>query len=248
VTATTGTGPLAAAAEALAGLDCASLDAPATLAALTAVRRLAADAERAELALSQAARGGGATWSQIAAAMGARGRQGAQKRHADLSRRYPRPPVVDTAPPAAPAPERAPISPRAAVKPSRAARAGASHATGSGTSRPAPERALRHARRSARPPKVTPGVIGEGRYELVRAPDWADSRAWHVMVGGKRAGTVRPTWRGEGTRHGWEAVHPSGTVLPATGTGRVTAAGNARTRDAAAVSLLNVLLREQGRR
>jgi hypothetical protein len=35
----------------------------------------------------------------------------------------------------------------------------------------------------------------------------------------------------------------SGTVLPATGTRRLNAAGNACTRDAAAVSLLDVLLR-----
>lgn len=34
-------------------------------------------------------------------------------------------------------------------------------------------------------------------------------------------------------------------TLPASGTGRTTPAGNARTRDAAAVSLLHALLRRQ---
>jgi hypothetical protein len=66
-----------------------------------------------------------------------------------------------------------------------------------------------------------------------------------VLVSGRRAGQIRPTWRGERRRHGWEAVGNAGTALPATGTGRVTAAGNARTRDAAAVSLLHTLLRKQ---
>jgi hypothetical protein len=38
-----------------------------------------------------------------------------------------------------------------------------------------------------------------------------------------------------------ERAAGAGTVLPATGTRRLTAAGNACTRDAAAVSLLDVL-------
>jgi hypothetical protein len=37
----------------------------------------------------------------------------------------------------------------------------------------------------------------------------------------------------------------SGLALPAKGTGRTTPAGNARTRDAAAVSLLRALQRQQ---
>jgi hypothetical protein len=56
--------------------------------------------------LTSAARGGsldGATWSRIAAAMGARSRQTAQKRHADLTRRR-CPPTVD-APAAQPRPQ-----------------------------------------------------------------------------------------------------------------------------------------------
>jgi hypothetical protein len=52
-----------------------SLDAADALTSLTAARRLAADLERNELALIEAARAGGATWSQIAAAIGARNRQ-----------------------------------------------------------------------------------------------------------------------------------------------------------------------------
>jgi hypothetical protein len=70
-------------------------------------------------------------------------------------------------------------------------------------------------------PKITPGIIGEGRYEIVKAPDHSETRAWLVLVGGKRAGLVRPTWRGERGRYGWEAVDNAGTALPATGVGRV---------------------------
>jgi hypothetical protein len=112
----------------------------------------------------------------------------------------------------------------------------------------------RTGRRRTADPTITPAVIGEGRYELVRAPGHAESRAWQVLVGGTPAGLVRPTWRRErGRRPGWEAVDNSGMTLPATGTGRTTPAGNARTtpagnartRDAAAVSLLHALLRRQ---
>jgi hypothetical protein len=41
-------------------------------------------------------------------------------------------------------------------------------------------------------PKITPGTIGEGRYEIVKAPDHAETRAWLVLVGGKRAGPGPP--------------------------------------------------------
>ena len=101
-------GPLAAAATALAGINGTAreggMDAAAALAAITTARKLAAELEHGELAFIEAARGGGATWSQIAAAMGARNRQTAQKRHADLARRCPRPPSVDT--PSPPEPRR----------------------------------------------------------------------------------------------------------------------------------------------
>jgi len=94
----------AAAAEILAGIGGAArrggMDTTAALAAITAVRSLAAELEDSVLGFIEAARGSGATWSQIAAAMGARNRQTAQKRHADLARRCPRPQSVDT--PAAP--------------------------------------------------------------------------------------------------------------------------------------------------
>jgi hypothetical protein len=63
------------------------VDVPAALDVLTRVRAAAADLERAELAAIGAARAGGATWQQIAAALGMRGRTGAQKRHTDLARR-----------------------------------------------------------------------------------------------------------------------------------------------------------------
>jgi hypothetical protein len=414
-------------------------DTETVLACLAVARSLAAEIEQAELALIEAARDGGATWAQIAAAMGARNRQTAQKRHADLSRRLQRPPVVDigepgtaavpepetaqesvTAPASAgpgdeavpaPPPDEVPLRRRPAPGlgpewaitgddggditlwredrragtvgrapfssgwearrasggpvttlaakggryPSRAkalaalaadaeharrratlarqvplaaagpgwqlaqtladkdegawqviapdgtragtvrrsypgartwtatagdpeARHGTLLALYPGADQAAPDgdwrtrddaaRAVAIARdpgiededlppasAPARPagtgrrttdPRITPAVISEGRYELVRAPDHAESRAWQVLVGGKPAGLVRPTWRRErGSRPGWEAADNSGMALPASGTGRVTPAGNARTRDAAAVSLLRALLRQQ---
>jgi hypothetical protein len=94
-------------------------------------------------------------------------------------------------------------------------------------------------------PRITGAIIAEGLYELVRAPDHAETRAWHVLVGGRLAGLVRPTWRGERSRPGWEPVDTAGIALPATGIGRTTPAGNARTRDAAAVSLLRAIQRQQ---
>lgn len=65
---------------------------------LDQLTRIRAQAERAELKLIRQARTQGATWQQIATALGMSGRTSAQKRHADLSRRCqdqasrPRPP------------------------------------------------------------------------------------------------------------------------------------------------------------
>jgi hypothetical protein len=81
----------------------------------------------------------------------------------------------------------------------------------------------------------------------VRAPDYAETRAWHVLAGARKAGLARRTWRGERARPGWEGIDNSGAAVPATGTGRVTAEGNARTRDAAAISLLTTLRRKGNR-
>jgi hypothetical protein len=78
-------------ADAVGTAEAGGLDATGSLAALILARASADGLERAELTLMDAARADGATWQQIAAAMGARGRSGAQKRHADLSRRHPRP-------------------------------------------------------------------------------------------------------------------------------------------------------------
>ena len=93
------TGDIAGAMEALAGQIAAvgsgNLDAAAALSSLTAARRLATELERGELTLIEAARDDGATWAQIATAMGANNRQTAQKRHADLARRLERPPAMD---------------------------------------------------------------------------------------------------------------------------------------------------------
>ena len=100
----TGGDGLASVTEALTALTATArgggLDDTAALTALAAARRLAAEFERSELALIEAARAAGATWSRIATAMGAGNRQTAQKRHADLARRCPRPPSVDAPPPA----------------------------------------------------------------------------------------------------------------------------------------------------
>jgi hypothetical protein len=74
------------------------LDAAAALGSLSAARRVAAELERSELVFIEAARDSGATWAQIAAAMGAVGRQTAQKRHTDLTRRFQRPLSVDMPP------------------------------------------------------------------------------------------------------------------------------------------------------
>ena len=249
----TGGDGLASVTEALTALTATArgggLDDTAALTALAAARRLAAEFERSELALIEAARAAGATWSRIATAMGAGNRQTAQKRHADLARRCPRPPSVD-APPPAPEPGPPETSPGTTHDPGPAGRRETKSAAEVSPDRedprpePTPAPAATAGQRPA-VPRITGAVIAEGRYELVRAPDHAETRAWHVLVGGRRAGLVRPTWRGERSRPGWEAVGNAGTALPAAGIGRITIAGNARTRDAAAVSLLRALLRQQ---
>jgi len=250
-----GSDALADVAQTLAGTAAAaragSLDDTAALTALAATRQIAAELDRSELALIEAARDAGATWTRIAAAMGARNRQTAQKRHADLTRRRPRPPSVDTPAPQVPDTRQDDDIPEAKTL----VNAGALPKS---TTRPPrrPANASDHARMPATPgpqaprkrpaaPKITGAIIAEGRYELVRAPDHAETRAWHVLVGGRLAGLVRPTWRGERSRPGWEPVDAAGIALPATGIGRTTPAGNARTRDAAAVSLLRALQRQQ---
>ncbi len=219
----------AGAEEALAGLLSAARgssppDTATALAALSAARRLAGDLERGELALIEAARSGGASWSQISAAvLGARNRQTAQKRHAGLARRFPRPPSVDTAPRNIPGARPAPAAGSREAGDSRRP----------GRSAPPPPGPKAAARPRVAISRITVEIIAEARYELARAPDWAETRAWHVLVAGRPVGLVRPTWRGERSRHAWEPVDLSGLPLPVKGTGRVTPAGNARTRDAA---------------
>jgi hypothetical protein len=257
---------LTAAETALAGISGIArrggLDATAALAAITAARKLAAGLEHGELAFIEAARSGGATWSQIAAAMGTGNRQTAQKRHADLARRCPRPPSADM--PATPEPR--PQETGHDHRPASTSVAGAGNFPAPArTGKPAPDRgkdrppspsvpAPAAAASPAPParsprkqplPEITSAIIAESQYKLVRAPGHHETRAWHVLVGGTRVGLVRPTWRGERSRPGWEPVDDTGLALPATGTGRVTPAGNARTRDAAAVSLLRALQRQQ---
>ncbi len=262
-------GLLTTAATALAGISGTAgrggMDATAALTAITAARKLAAELEHGELAFIEAARSRGATWSQIAAAMGARNRQTAQKRHADLARRCTRPPLVDT--PAAresrwqetghddrPVSAIAPGtgSPPAPAQPGKPAQdRKREHLPPPPVPSPAaadvvgPMAPFARSQRKPPLPTITSSIIAETRYKLVRAPGHHETRAWHVLVDGTRVGLVRPTWRGERSRPGWEPVDNTGLALPATGIGRVTTAGNARTRDAAAVSLLRALQRQQ---
>jgi hypothetical protein len=224
----------AAVAAILAGLKTAActgwLDAADALGSLSCIRGLMLAIERGELALIEAARNRGVTWAIIAEAIGAAGnRQTAQKRHADLACRHGRPQIVDTAGREQPQPAQILPFPRPAPQPDAAP--------------PAPERSRR--KKKAALPEITSQVIAEGLYQLVKAPDHAETRTWHVLVEGTRVGIVRPTWRGERSRPGWEPVDVPGLALPVKGTGRITPAGNARTRDAAAVSLLRALQRQQ---
>jgi len=238
-------------------------DATTALASLAATRRLAAGLERGELALIEAARSGGATWSQISAALGTCNRQTTQKRHADLARRCPRPPSVDI-PEAQPGPGQ-PTSGPGTRRPEAIPPAGEdapasarqlpgqlqfplAPTAGPGPAAPFPppgSPVTSPGRRRPAVPKVTDEDIAGSLYKLVKAPDYAETRAWLVLVGGRAAGLVRPTRRGERGRPGWEPVDLSGLALPVKGTGKVTPAGNARTRDAAAVSLLRALQRQQ---
>jgi hypothetical protein len=36
-------------------------------------------------------------------------------------------------------------------------------------------------------PKISPEIIGNKRYELVKTPEHAETHAWHVLVSGIRA-------------------------------------------------------------
>jgi len=200
---------LASVAETLAGLTAAAraggLDDTAALTALAAARRIAAELEDSELALIEAARDGGATWTRIAAALGARNRQTAQKRHADLARRCPRPPSVDT-----PAAQPGPQAPDARHDGSSLPEAKALVSEGvlpkstiqaddHARLPPAPARPATARMRPAIP-RITDAIIAVGLYELVRAPDHAETRAWHILVGGSLAGLVRPAPPGAGAQ------------------------------------------------
>lgn len=260
--------PLAAAAAALARISGTArdegMDTTTALAAITAARKLAAELEHGELAFIDAARNDGATWAQIAAAMGARNRQTAQKRHADLARRCTRPLAVDARAEPEPRqqedvhgdrPANTTASSSGNSSPARAGRPARDHGQDRPVSRPvssptaadavAPPAQPARSQREHPLPTITGAIIVESQYELVRAPGHHETRAWNVLVGGTRVGLVRPTWRGERSRPGWEPVDSTGLALPAAATSRVTPAGNARTRDAAAVSLLRALQRQQ---
>ena len=227
-----GRGHLAPLPELPADITPAAADAATALAGLAAARAVAAYTERAELRLIQAARDGGATWQQIAAALGIKTRTGAQKRHADLSRRWPRPPAEDTTVPQTPQrqPDPAPPAPAPGTASTRGSAGPAAPRAASTAPAPAspapPARKPGTGTRHPPDPRITPGTIGNGHYDIVKAPGHADTRAWHVLVGGQRAGLVRPTWRGERTRPGWKQSptpeqhsrppEPAGSPPPAT--------------------------------
>ncbi len=122
----TGKGPQSVDISEVPGSATGPVDVPPALAALTRVRAAAADLERAERAAIEAARAGGATWRQIAAALGMRGRTGAQKRYTDLARRLSAPrQSAHQAPlampePSAPQPRLAVADPPAAMRPREA--------------------------------------------------------------------------------------------------------------------------------
>jgi hypothetical protein len=85
----TGRGIVLDAATALAAVRADPAPAaPAACAGLTVLRAQLDELERAELGLLDAARATGATWAQMAAAIGAGTRQAAYKRHRDLTRRH----------------------------------------------------------------------------------------------------------------------------------------------------------------
>lgn len=105
-------------------------------------------------------------------------------------------------------------------------------------------RARAEAKRSAAP-RITSAHIREGRFTVVKSSGYETTGAWDVLVGGKVAGSVRPTWRGGGAARGWEPVDLAGTVMAAVAIGRTTSGGHASSRDAAATALLHGLKRRQ---
>jgi hypothetical protein len=245
---------LASVAETLAGLTAAAraggLDDTAALTALAAARRIAAELEDSELALIEAARDGGATWTRIAAALGVRNRQTAQKRHADRARRCPRPPSVDT--PGSTTRTAGPGRQVRRQQPPRSKSAGErgrsseEHDPGGRPCQAAASaRAARHGQEAAGHPEDHRRHHRRG--PLRARPGLRPRRDPCLARPGRRQarGTGPPTWRGERSRPGWEPVETTGIALPATGIGRTTPAGNARTRDAAAVSLLRAIQRQQ---
>jgi hypothetical protein len=190
-------GRLDSAAAGLADLAAAAhageLDRASAVAAVAEARALAAVLEAAELAAIDAARAAGATWNELAAAIGVRGRQGALKRRTDLARRAP---AAGTAPGgaegAAPAGSPQPATPPA---PAAAGVLDADAGGGQESSRWATDeeysRTLRH-----RP------VAGLG-------PEWTcteDDRGTVILWREKtaRAGSARRDFR----KGGWEAMSP----------------------------------------
>jgi len=106
---------------------------------------------------------------------------------------------------------------------------------------PAGEPRPRKARR--REPRL-PRIATAGGYEVVKAPDHAETASWQVMVDGVRAGRIRRTW--EGRSRVWAVADPADIPVRCIGQG-ATPLGNARTRDTAARELLIVLMQRQER-
>ena len=182
-------GRIPAVAEAVASLAASArsgeMDGGTALAALTAVRALAAEMERCELALMDALRDAGVSWGQVAAAMGAARRQTAQKRHADLAARHPAPASGDAAPAAG-----EPATPPPALP----------GADGDAGESPGPRTdAERSAMMRHRP---VPGLGKEWTYALPSESS-SDAILWWNRT--TRAGGARQAW----PRKGWE---PTGKV------------------------------------
>jgi hypothetical protein len=204
-------------------------DVPAALDALTQVRAAAADLERAELAAITAARAGGATWQQIAAALGMRGRTGAQKRYTDLARRLS---ALRQSGRPAPAAAPGPGAPPAVAEPSAAGRPPAVDMPRDDAGHDTPPAGRRE---PVTPPAGQESAASGHRPVPELGPEWTitqpSGRGGNVVLwrGGVRVGTAG---RDEFTR-GWTATRDSGGTV----TGPGGAAGRYSTRTKALMAL-----------
>ena len=182
------------------------MDTAGALAAIAAARELAAGLEHGELAFINTARDGGATWSQIAAAMGARNRQTVQKRHADLARRHPCPPGVDI-PPTGPRPQETGHGDRPAARDSPAPARTGKPAPDSGNDRFPLPRPFRTAQQRTPAPRRRRPPAASGNSPCRRSPTPSSPRA--STNSSAPPGITRPA---PGTS--WSAARASGWSVP----------------------------------